>query len=63
MGLVDSHEEIDRKQLLMLQIAVLEQSLADSEASWKKDKFDPLLNPVAASIRRQIAEKEALLAG
>ena len=64
MGLydTDAHDEADRKQLLILQIAILKRSLATSEASWTQYKFDPAPNPVALSLREQIAEKEALLA-
>ena len=46
----------------MLQIALLKRSLETSETSWTNYNFDHIPNPVAISLREQIAEKERSLA-
>ena len=46
----------------MLQIAMLKQSLVESEQSWIESNLTGTPNTVAESISRSIAEKEALLA-
>lgn len=55
-------DKIIGTQVLQLQLEILKRNLADCEASWKATGFARLRNPVADSIRRDIAEKEALLA-
>jgi hypothetical protein len=59
MGL---HEGSNGRQGLILQISILKQSVKVSEAAWTKYKFDGVPNPVADSLRQQIAEKERYLA-
>ena len=58
MGLLNLPDETSRREALILQIGILKQLLADSETSWTQYKFDPVPNPVANSLRKQIAEKE-----
>ena len=60
-GVMDSRDQISTKQILMHQIGILKQSLADSEQSWIESKLTGTPNTVAESIRQSIAEKEALL--
>jgi hypothetical protein len=56
-----SHDETNKIQALRLQIDILRRNLADNELSWVASGFERVRNPVADSIRRDIAEKEALL--
>jgi hypothetical protein len=44
-----------------LQITILKRSLAESERSWKATGLARVENPVAASLRWDIAEKEKQL--
>jgi hypothetical protein len=48
-------------EAVRLQIAILQRSLADNERSWKATGLARIENPVATSIRWDIAEKEKLL--
>jgi hypothetical protein len=61
MGVMESHDDINRRQGLLLQIGILKQSQADSELSWAESKLTGIRNTVSESIRRDIAEKESLL--
>jgi hypothetical protein len=48
-------------EAVKLQITILKRSLAESERSWKATGLARVVNPVAASLRWDIAEKEKLL--
>ena len=56
-----NQDEIDRKLGIRLQIAVLKNNLEDNERSWIGCGLGMIHNTVADGIRRDIAEKEALL--
>jgi hypothetical protein len=57
-----NHDEINRKLGIDLQIAILRRSLVENEALWKASGFGAIKNPIADSLRRDLAEKEAMLA-
>jgi len=54
-------DEISRKLGISLQIAILKRSLEENECSWNASGLGMIRNTVADSLRRDIAEKEAML--
>ncbi|HZL25754.1 MAG TPA: hypothetical protein VFC39_04410 [Acidobacteriaceae bacterium] len=57
-----NHDEVNRKLGIGLQIEILERSLVENEDSWKASGLGGIANTLADSIRRDIAEREELLA-
>jgi hypothetical protein len=55
-------DEINRKLGISLQIEILKRSLDENELSWVASGLGMIRNTVADSLRRDIAEKEAMLA-
>jgi len=62
LGMSFNHDEVNRKLGLGLQIEILQRSLVENEDSWKASGLGGIANPLADSIRRDIAEREELLA-
>jgi hypothetical protein len=54
-------DEINRKLGISLQIEILKRSLNENERSWISSGLGMIRNTVADSLRRDIAEKEAML--
>jgi hypothetical protein len=55
------HDEINGKLSIRLQIEMLQRNLEENEQSWIASGLGMIHNTIADSIRRDIAEREALL--